>query len=272
MTMKPLYTLLCLMAIPFLSSAQDTIEQKNGDVLKVKIVELADDYVKFYHFEDPDQVEIVMNRSLIREIDFEYGRTEKEVDPGQNESYFVDDKQNNILVNFTSIATRTGLIGYEHSLNPNSSIGGGVKIHGLGAQTGFYDNKSGFGIEANYKVKTGTIFKKGDYRPNHLLQGFYLRPDIGFTSVDFDNDSGSLSSENYSYLYGGFDFGNQWVFNNTLTLDIYTGINFYGGTNEITNGSGEVFENQFLDIRDGNIAGAEGVGARYGLQLGFLFN
>ena len=67
--------------------SQDIITQKNGEEIEVKITELGDDFVKFYYLEDPDQVEITMNRSLIRTIEFEYGRKEVEVQPGVDESY-----------------------------------------------------------------------------------------------------------------------------------------------------------------------------------------
>lgn len=271
--MKQLLLVLSIFAMPLFSSAQDVIKQKNGEELEVKIIELADDYVKFYYFEDPDKVEIVMNRSLIREIDFEYGRKETEIDPGLNESYFVDDKRGNILANFTAFASNTGSLAYERSLDPNSSIGGVIKLHGVGANTGFFDDRSGFGIEANYKVKTGNIFKKNDYRPRHLLQGGYLRPNLGFSTADFtreDNGFGEDSQE-YSFIYGGFDIGKQWVFNNTLSLDIFTGINFFGGSFEETF-NGEVVDDPLLEINDGNLAGGDNVGVRYGVQLGFLLN
>lgn len=271
--MKQLFLLIILSLTAKVGFSQDIIKQKNGEKMEVKIVELADDYVKFYYYEDPDKVEIVMNRSLIREIEFEYGRKEEEITPGLDESYFVDDKRNNVLVNFTAIASQTGMVGYERSLNPNSSVGGAIKIHGAGAQTGYYDNKSGFGAEVNYKVKTGNIFKKNDYRPNHLLQGFYLRPNLGFSNAEFDDDQDSFyygGSEKYTYVHGGFDFGNQWIFNNILSLDIYTGINFFGGSYE-EEFNGEVYDS-YPTIRDGNMAGDSNVAVRYGLQLGFLFN
>ena len=251
--------------------SQDIITQKNGDEMEVKVTELSDDYVKFYYLEDPEKVEVKMNRSLIRTIEFEYGRKEVEVQPGLDESYYVDDHQNNILLNFTGIPSKTTMLSYEKSISPFASFGGGVKIHGVGAGGSWYE-KSGFGVEANYKVKTGSVFKKDDYRPNHLLQGFYVRPNLGFTTAKFDYypDSSTDDYEEYSYLHGGFDIGKEWVFNNVLSLDIYTGINFFGGDYtdincETCSDDGPTY------IEDGNMVGGDNTALRYGVQLGFTF-
>lgn len=270
--MKNLLMLVCLMLFGKITFGQDIITQKNGEKLEVKIVELADDVVKFYYYDDPDQILVTMNRSLIREIKFEYGRKEEETNPGLDESYFIDDNRNNILVNFTSIASYSSMIGYEHSLNPTSSVGGGIKLHGVGANSSYWDDRTGFGVEVNYKVKTGSVFKKDQYRPNHLLQGFYIRPDLGFTSLEqtYVNYNDSEDKEKYSYFYGGFDIGNQWVFNNRLSLDIFSGINFYGGDYSYTTNTGERLDD-LPEISDGNMSGSGNVAVRYGVQLGFLF-
>ena len=238
----------------------------------MKITELGDDFVKFYYLEDPDQVEITMNRSLIRTIEFEYGRKEVEVQPGVDESYYVDDHQNNIMLNFTGIPSKTTMVSYEKSLSPFASVGGGVKLHGVGAGGSWYE-KSGFGIEANYKVKTGSVFKKDDYRPNHLLQGFYVRPNLGYTTVElnYEPDTDFEDVEEYSYLHGGFDIGKEWIFNNALSLDIYSGINFFGGDYSWNDENCETCNDDPTYIEDGNMVGGEGTALRYGVQLGFTF-
>ncbi len=269
--MKQLILFLAFCLFSSIGYSQDTIILKNGDELNVKITELDDGTVKFYYADDPEKIIVTMNRSLIREIKFQYGRVEKEITPGAEEAYYVDDKKNNLLINFTSIASKNAIIGLEHSLSPTSSISGYLKFPGVGADTGYYESKNGFGVEVDYKVKAGSVFKKNQYRPQHLLQGFYLRPDLGFTTAKFENEPGSYNqSEKYTYIYGGFDIGNQWVFNNSLSLDIYTGLNFYGGDYEYV--SNNEVSKEYSEIRAGNLAGSNGVGIRYGIQLGFLFN
>ena len=267
--MKNLFFAVFFLSMTTIAFSQDVIVQKNGEKMEVKVTELADSYVKFYHFEDPDKVEISMNRSLIREIKFEYGRKETEVSPGLDESYYVDDNRNNILLNFTAIPSSTLMLSYERGIDPNSSFGGAIKIHGPG--TANYD-KSGFGIEGNYKVKMGSVFKKDQYRPNHLLQGFYVRPTVGFTSAKIEGESiyGDFDDYEYSYLYGGFNLGKQWVFNNKLSLDIFAGLMFYGGDYTVTENSCETCD-YTNDIQDGNLAGYNNTAFNYGLQLGYTF-
>jgi len=251
-------------------SAQDIIKQKNGEELEVRIVELADDYVIYYHFEDPNEVQVKMNRSLIREVEFEYGRKETEVTPGADESYYVDDKRNNLKLNFSAIANTASILTYERAIDSKSSWEASIAAHGLGVNN--EEERSGFGMNAAYKLKFGGLFKKDDYRPAHLLHGGYLRPNLGFNSISFDNPTWLFDEyEKYSYLHGGFDIGKEWILNNTLSLDLYGGFHYYGGTfTQIDNPSCESCET-YEDINDGNLSGSSNVAAKYGLQIGFLF-
>ncbi len=276
--MKNLIIAVFLSIIANLSFGQDIITEKNGDQLKVKIIKMSEQTVSFYYYDDPEKIEVTMNRSLIRNIKFEYGRTEEEKAPELNENYFVDDKRNNVMINLTSIPGQSTTLSYERAINPLSSFGGAIKLHGVGTESGEYDNKSGFGIEANYKVKSGAVFKKNDYRPKHMLRGFYLRPDVGYTRAkledDYDNDNDPEYKEKYSYIYGGTDIGYEWIFANRLSLDIYSGVNFYGGSYKVYEDVGNGYYNESNSdpyITDGNMTGYNNTAVRYGVQIGFLF-
>lgn len=261
--------------------AQDVIQQNDGKRLKVKITELADGYVKFYHFEDPDKVEIKMNRSLIKEIKFEYGRKEQTIEPGLNEAYFVNDKRNNIKLNFLGIAGGSTILSYERGLNPFSSVEGSVKLHGVGVGDEA-KNKSGFGIEGAYKMKFGKLFGKGDYRPKHLLNGFYLKPGLGFSAAKTKVWVGSsyntvtntttniYSDKEYNYFHGGLDIGKQWILNNKLSLEPYAGLHYYGGKNEEKDSPCQSCAEQF-SISDGNMSGSRNSAGRFGINIGYLF-
>lgn len=270
---KLIYTLAVLFFISMTGqlSAQDIIKQKNGDELEVRIIEQADDYIVYYHINDPNKVEVKMNRSLIREIRYEYGRKETEVAPGLDESYFVDDRKNNIKLNFSSIANNSTILGYERAIDHKSSWEAYLAIHSLGVEQDEYDERSGFGLNAAYKLKFGGLFKKDDYRPAHVLHGTYLRPNIGFNSVDYDMESID-GYDKYSYVHGGLDLGKQWILNNTLSLDIFGGLHYYGGS--FTEASTSPNEFNFFNeqIDDGNLTGGGNVAGKYGLQIGFLFN
>ncbi len=252
-------------------NAQDVIEQKNGEKIEVRIVELADDFVTYYHIDDPNKVEIKMNRSLIREIEFEYGRKEQEVAPGDDASYYIDDKQNNIMINFSAIANTATILTYERAIDPKSSWSASAAIHGAGINN--EEERSGFGLNAAYKLKFGGLFKKNDYRPPHILHGGYLRPNIGYNSISFDNPSFLIDEyEDYSYVHGGFDIGKEWILNNTLSLDLYGGLHYYGGSFNLVEDPSCESCLDYEAINDGNISGEDNVAFKYGLQLGFLFD
>jgi len=249
------------------AQAQDKVILKNGDNLDVRITEAADDYIKYYHFDDPNKVEVKMNRSLIRTIKYEYGREEEEVTPGLDESYFVDDKGNLIKLNFTALGQSVSAISYERAIDPFSSFEGEIKIHGVGVNND--EERSGFGINAAYKVKMGKLFKKNDYRPNHLLHGFYFRPDAGANFISFDNPNEGWGYTKTNYIHGGLDVGKQWIMNNVLALDLFLGYHYYGGTfEEAPNIDFNLFED---DITDGDLAGINNSGIKYGARVGFVF-
>lgn len=254
--------------------AQDIITQNDGTKIDAKITELADDYVKFYHSNDPSKVEIKMNRSLIKEIEFEYGRKEATVQPGLNEAYFVNDHINNIKINFTAIANDATILSYERGIDPSSSFEGSLKLHGLGVADEIED-KSGFGLEGAYKVKFGKLFNKSDYRPKHLLAGFFLKPTIGFSALKAEkqiwlNGLQVKSTRKYNYVHGGIDIGKQWILNNTLSLEPYLGLNYYGGSDKRDRTSCETCDRDF-DIADGNMGGTNNTAGRFGINLGFTF-
>ncbi len=269
--MKQIMLLAFFCCITVLGKSQDVITKKNGDKINAKITALTESSVTYYNFDDPEKVEITISRGLISKIDFEYGKTEVETAPGLDESYYVDDNINNILVNVTSIASKSTTVGYERSLDVYSSISGYISIHGVGSGNANNVDKSGFSIEGNYKVKTGSIFKRNRYRPPHILEGFYLRPDLGYTKneITYDKDSNYKSVEDYSYFYGGVDLGKEWIFNNRISLDLYGGINFFGGDYSYTTNTETTTDDPYIE--DGNMVGSNGTAFRYGLQIGFVF-
>lgn len=273
--MKKLLSLVFIFCTASTILAQDIITQNDGQKSEVKITELSDDYVKFYHIGDPSKVEIKMNRSLIKEIEFEYGRKEETVQPGLNESYFVNDHKNNIKLNFTAIANESTILTYERGIDPSSSWEGSIKLHGVGVEQVENRDKSGFGIEGAYKVKFGKLFGKNDYRPKHLLAGFSLKPTLGFSTVKEEipvwlNGTQYKATRKYNYIHGGIDIGKQWILNNILSLEPYLGLNYYGGSDNRDKTSCETCDRDF-SIDDGNMGGANNTAGRFGINIGFTF-
>jgi hypothetical protein len=261
--------------------AQDVIIKKNGDKINVVIKELSDTEVKYTNYKDPNGIIFTMDRALIREIKFSYGGKIKEEGPNQDESYYIDDKRNNIKLNFTAISVGWGILTYERSLNPSSSIEASIKIPGLGITRD--DQKlSGLGLNAGYKLKLGSIFQKEGYRPKHLLHGKYFRPNLGYTFTKTTNENGSglgndRATVNRSFINFGLDFGSQYILNNVVSLDWYFGFHYYGGGIDkiVQNGNNipvDAVSGDYIDLRGGDMVGGGNVAFNIGLRVGILFD
>ena len=206
-----------------------------------------------------------VDRALVKEIKYEFGRNEKEENPEENEVYFAEDKFNNIKLNFTSLGGASVILGFERSINHKSSFEVMTEIHGLGFNN--YDDKTGFGIDGLYKFKLGSMYKKRDsYRPKHLLEGWFLSPAMGVSFVS--QDIGEY--EKYAYLHAGLNISRQWVIQNALTIELFYGFHYFGGNFE------ERYDNEWNDrynegsFTDGNLIGIGNVAQAFGVNVGFL--
>lgn len=270
----------CLFAATDLS-AQDVITKKDGTKLKVIIKEMSDTEVKYVDYRDVEGVVFVIDRSLIREIKFSYGKKVKEEGPNRDDAYYVDDRMNNIKLNFTSINAGFTILTYERALDLTSSLEATLKIPGLGRK-GDWDNLSGLGLDVGYKLKLGSVFKKDGYRPKHLLEGGYFRIQGGFIhSKESDvynryDSMGNLvltkreTTRNIGHL--GLDFGKQWVLSNKVVLDIFIGYHYYMGEADvnITQGINDLYFDD-IEFRGGDVIGGENNAISFGIRVGGLF-
>ena len=255
----------CILLAGFALTAysQDVIVLKTGERINARIIEVNDVEIKYREYRDPNGIIFTMARGKISEIRYESGRREKEEGPVADPAYYIDDRRNNIKINFLSVGGSTTILEYERAIDPKSSIGVQLKINGLGFSNN--DNKSGVGLDLGYKLKLGSIFKKrGDYRPRHLLAGGYFRPVVGFNTVNADY--GEFNS--YTYGHFGLDFGVQWIINNIVSLDLFGGWHYYAG-NFDRRVQGD-FEYQYFT--DGNLFGVSDHSAiAFGFNVGILF-
>ena len=251
-------------------AAQDIIIKKDGTKIWTKIVEISDTKIKYYQYQDQGGLLFTMDRALIREIEFEGGMDYKEEAPGADPAYYVDDKRNNIKLNFIGFSTNTLSLTYERSISPSMAYEIDFKLFGLGINDDF-DDDGGFGIGGAFKIKTGSIFKGDGYRPNHLLHGGYIRPRLGFGRRE-DTYWTSSSNRTFSqnYIHYGFDFGKQWIFSNIMSLDIFTGFHYYSDWQSGIDNTG--IDRYFNDeIFDGDLFGSDNFLISFGIRVGGLF-
>jgi len=266
-----LTTLFCCLLFSDNLFGQDIITKKDGKKIKVIIKEISDTEVKYVDYRDVEGVIFVMDRSLIREIKFSYGEKLKEEAPGEDAAYFVDDRNQNIKLNFTAINVGYTILTYERAIDPNSSYEVTVKIPGLGIKRDF-ESLYGFGLTLGYKLKLGSVFKKNSYRPNHVLHGGYFRAVGGFiwserTLGRFQGDRKTISTAGHL----GLDFGKQWVIRDRAVIDIYLGYHYYGASTKRESNGGTF--NDFVDeeLRGGDLVGFNNNAFSIGLRIGGLF-
>src|SRR5688572_13237784 len=135
MFMKKLFFCLVLVVLfSAVASAQDKTYRKNGQVLKVKVLEVSSTEVKYKIFGSAEDSPVyVLERDRIKKIEYEDGRTEKsgEVDLKDPEQYS-DQKINALKVNFLGPLVGFTQITYERSMGVGKSLEASFAVIGAG--------------------------------------------------------------------------------------------------------------------------------------------
>jgi hypothetical protein len=264
--------LILVLILSFSVFSQDKIVKKDGKVLKVIIKEVNEKTIKYVAFEDPNGVLFTIPKGLVKRIDFSYGKKMKVEDQSQDAAFYLDDKKNNFTLNFTAIGGNTLALGYEHALKPGHTVFTELKFYGIGVKTLDEVDRSGFGVDFAYRLKLRPLFANNTYRPKHILHGSYFSPVIGFSTGTFKEDwSGTLSSNTREYKHTighfGIQVGQQWIIQNSISLDISTGFHYYVGNSSETGGTSDYFYEQ---IRAGNMWGTDSKMLSFNIRVGLL--
>jgi hypothetical protein len=272
---------------------QDYIIRTDGDSLSVNILSVTPEKIVYiYPFENED-LKREIDRSQVddyyqsrKKDNFSVKKDKMETpaetrnidfqDQYMEEVIYVQNRMQLIKFNFTALGLGSISLAYEHSLGKNKSLEIVASQHGLGLNnTG--GTKEGFGAEIGYKFKMGNIFSEY-YLPDHLLSGTYIKPILGFASVNetietFNpNNTFVFENKNRNYGYLGFDLGYQWIFSDLISMDIYTGMAYYNGEFEVTiNNDGDIRETNDNFFDEGDFFASGNFGAKAGFKIGILF-
>lgn len=249
--------------------AQDTIKKKNGEVLKVVVKEINESQVKYYHFDDPNQVLFTVDRAIITDIKFAYGKKYVEEEPIMTDDYFNEDQDMAIKLSMSSLLWDAAILSFGKAIDAKSGYQISAKLFGIGfGPSSNSDDVSGFGLELGYRLKFGGLRKKKwQYRPNHLLEGGYMMPIVGF---NHRSRTYYQINENSNLLHFGINFGKQKVIQNTIVIDYYAGFAYYGGSNERTlNGVDDIYSSN--EIFAGDVFGGNNFGVTLGFKVGLAF-
>ncbi len=216
-----------------LSSAQDLIYKKNREILKVKVVEITSDEIKFKDFDNPNYPMFSIEKAKVSKLELEGGDIMefKTKDSFNDPDYYTGQSKNALKVSFTGFFFNQATFLYERSLTPSTSIEGGLTIIGGGFDVS-ESNARGLGMRFGYKLKRSPDFYLNKMRYAHILKGGYFKPEIILTSFSEDEYGYSHTTNTYdntrtgTSISGAFmlNFGKQNVFNDQFLFDYFVGV------------------------------------------------
>lgn len=279
-------TLLILLAFSGQSAlAQDKLYKKKGEILKVHILEVGIDEIKYRLFDDPNGPVYVLDKERILKVEYENGKTETYSAALNDPESYTGQHTHAIKIGFLSPLSGYLPVTYEKNLGLGKAVeltvgfigaGKSQSISGYDPQTGQYREykRDPFGIHfaAGYKLnKLPTYFNRG-VRMNHLMQGFYVRPtlNIGFykdNAPTYKNGQQTIEKRNVSFGALTLDLGQQWVFQNRFLIDLYIGFGY---------AFDNVKQDEWYDFAQDHfpiklIGESDGFGLCSGFKIGYLF-
>jgi hypothetical protein len=245
---KIVSTLSLVLLFSLATQAQDYIHKKNREILKVKLIEVGTDEIKFKDFDNPDGPIFSIEKEKVSKVEMENGDeiTIKKTDSFEDPDYYTGQNKNNIKWSFSGLMFNHLTFIYERSLTPSTSFEGGLSIIGAGyspdgENIGEYNlrNPSGVGFRAGYKLKRSPDVYLSKMRYGHILKGAYFKPEIIVSIYNEDvptfakppSQSGyDIARRNATSGALMMNLGKQWIFSDQFSLDIYFGIG-YGFSN-----------------------------------------
>jgi len=284
--------LIFILALSFVcgvSFSQDKIYKKGGEMIKAKVTEIGTGEVKYTLFNKTGGPVYVIDKSKIEKIEFEDGHTETYLNNLKDPELYKDQKKNALKVNFLSPLLGYTQFSFERSIKPGRSFELSVGIIGLGKnyQMDYYTstgqfteyNRSakGMSIGGGYKFSKLPDYINKDIKFSHILQGSYAKPNFYFGAYGeniLDEKTGQVVEDRVTTVYGALmlELGRQWVFSESMVLDVYFGLgyvmdNVKEENDYLTGISNEYLGHHFNVIRTGP---SPGFGLNGGIKLGFL--
>jgi hypothetical protein len=284
---KLIFFFISLFVLIISSSAQDKIYRKNGEVLKVKVLEVSSSEIKYKIFGDNDGPVYVLEKDRIKKIEYENGRVEKPTINLKDPEQYADQLNKALKINFLSPLLGFTQISYEKSTGVGKSYELSFAVIGAGKNRllDFYDynsirserkNQFGLAVGGGYKFSKLPDFLFGRTRFTHLMQGAYAKPVIYIGNYSENrvayknNNQYVVERQNVTFGALEVELGKQWVFGDKFLIDIYTGLG-WGADNKKSDGD-LFFDNDteaynYLNQRLGK---SPGLSLNAGLKLGLL--
>jgi hypothetical protein len=284
---KLIFSLVSLFVLVFSLKAQDKIYRKNGEVLKVKVIEVSSSEIKYKIFGDNDGPVYVLEKDRIKKIEYENGRVEEPTVNLKDPEQYADQLNRALKINFLSPLLGFTQISYEKSTGVGKSYELSFAVIGAGKNRllDFYDynsirserrNQFGFAIGGGYKFSKLPDFLFGRTRFTHLMQGAYAKPVVYIGNysenrVAYKNNN-QYVVERLNVTFGALEveLGKQWVFGDKFLIDIYTGL---GWAADNKKSDGDIFfddDTEAYNYLNQRLGKSPGLSLNAGLKLGLL--
>ena len=202
-------------------NAQDKIVKVNNDTLRVKIVQITLDKIKFrYHGMKSGQI-LEIPKNQVKQIIYENGSSLTIVYNlfDVSKDLMIKDRFRSVKVDLFAPLLNHVTIAYEHKLRL------GMNLEVKGGYIGWRVNKTldktdGFiaKIGLRFLKNTNTIRKGLKYI--HPMKGSYIKPEIAFSRYTSIEEGHKV---NFSNFYATINFGRQYILGNVICLDFFGG-------------------------------------------------
>ena len=241
--MQKFYSLILIITFfHFAGFAQDRIIKTTKDTIICQVKEIGDDEIKYTQKDFRGDLLFGIDKNKVSRIIFSDGKELTFKDPMYDSSQYQTQHKNALKVGFLSPLFGATSFSFEHSLKPGNSIEATVGIIGLGDN---FDGNSASGLylKFGYKfIKSPDFYLKGT-RYAHILKGAYIRPEVSFSSYNFQPDliydyngnpiSGSRSKETTTMFAIMLNTGKQWVIQDRFLFDWFIGAGYgFGNAKE----------------------------------------
>ena len=254
--------------------SQDTIVKRDNERIICKIKEIGSDEIKYQPLSD--NIIIGIDKNKVVKVVLASGMVMNFHNSMDDLENYKDNNKN--CLKFTLLSPLYGYSGFtwEHSLKPGSSFECSLGIIGLGINTnGSNDQCTGATFRFGYKfIKTPDFYLKG-LQYAHVLKGLYFRPEIILSDFNQPTTNYNYSYMNYSTstnsnnIFNGailFNMGYQWIFDNSIAVDIFFGLGYgFGSSSDNILLSGTQYFGYILGTSKDPYAFSTG------FRIGFLF-
>jgi len=268
-----------------IESDMDLIITTDGKAIECDIVSITSELVEYRTYNDKGIKMEVIPRNFVSEVikrsSFEEEKVlkrKKETKPHlKSFSELSDAHRNNIKTSFTGFGNGSIVLGYERALNLRLRAEVLFHAHGAGLMPS-NEVKTGLGAELGIKFKLKAPQVDEELYDNHYLEGSYFKFGFGIGSVNeqIENPNNSFikfENVNRDYYHAGVDLGYQWVFVNRITMDVFMGVGYFGGSFEKTvNENGVLRTEEVIEVEDGDLYGDNNLVLSTGLRIGYLFS